>query len=190
MSRGMLGATPVYLAVLGFLVVSVGFVWGAPSARADEAKIKSALSAGPDSLTKNAAVQDWDGTVLREGTNGWTCLPDIPDNGGTDPWCLDETWFNFIKAMQNNTAPPTEKLGIGYMLGGDAPVSNIDPTAKEKTADNVWVEGLKAHMMIAVPDKAMIDNFSDDPNNGGPWVMWAGTPYVHLMVPIDSYPPQ
>jgi len=189
MSRGM-RATPVYLVILGFLAVSLVFIWGAPSVRADEAKIKSALSAGPDSLTKNAAVQDWDGTVLREGTNGWTCLPDIPDNGGTDPWCLDETWFNFIKAMQTNTAPPTKKLGIGYMLAGDAPVSNLRPGDKEKTADNVWVEGIKAHMMIAVPDKAMIDNFSDDPNNGGPWVMWAGTPYVHLMVPIDSYPPQ
>jgi hypothetical protein len=22
--------------------------------------------------------------------------------------------------------------------------------------------------------------------NGGPWVMWPGTPYAHLMIPIDS----
>jgi hypothetical protein len=27
-----------------------------------------------------------------------------------------------------------------------------------------------------------------DSKNGGPWVMWAGTPYAHLMIPIDSYP--
>lgn len=190
MSRGMLGATPVYLAVLGFLALSLSFVWGAPQAHADEAKIKSALSAGPDSLTKNAAIQDWDGTVLRKGTNGWTCLPDIPDNGGTDPWCVDKTWLAFLDALGKNEAPTVEGLGIGYMLAGDAPVSNLRPTDKEKTADNVWVMDLAAHLMVAVPDKAMLANYSDDPTNGGPWVMWADTPYVHLMVPIDSYPQQ
>jgi hypothetical protein len=45
-------------------------------------------------------------------------------------------------------------------------------------------------MMLAVPDIKLIDNISDDPYNGGPWLMWAGTPYVHVMVPIDSYPPE
>jgi hypothetical protein len=173
--------------LLFFLFVVTLVVAGA--SRADEAKITSALSAGPDSLTKNAAVHDWDGTVLREGTNGWTCLPDIPDNGGTDPWCLDPTWLSFIKAMQTNTAPPSKKLGIGYMLAGDAPVSNINPSDKAKTDDNQWVEGIKAHLMVSVPDPEMLGDISDDPNNGGPWIMWANTPYVHVMVPIDSFPP-
>ena len=92
--------------------------------------------------------------------------------------------------MQAGTKPPSDKLGIGYMLAGDAPVSNLSPAHKEKTDDNVWVEGIKAHLMVSVPDKSLIDGFSDDPNNGGPWVMWGDTPYVHLMVPIDSFPPQ
>jgi len=160
------------------------------AAKADDAKIKSALSAGPDSLTKNATIQDWDGTVLREGSNGWTCLPDIPDNGGTDPWCVDKTWLDFLNALGEKKAPPTAGLGIGYMLAGDAPVSNIDPAAKEKTDDNQWVMDLGAHLMVAVPDTAMLGNYNTDPNGGGPWIMWPDTPYVHLMVPIDSYPPQ
>ena len=46
-------------------------------ATAAEDKIESAVSAAPDSLAKNATVVDWDGTVLRQGTNTWTCLPDI-----------------------------------------------------------------------------------------------------------------
>ena len=54
--------------------------------------IESAVSAAPDSLSKNATVMDWDGTILRQGTNSWTCLPDIPDNGGVDPWCVDASW--------------------------------------------------------------------------------------------------
>jgi hypothetical protein len=26
--------------------------------------------------------------------------------------------------------------------------------------------------------------FSSDPRSGGPWIMWGGTPYEHLMVPV------
>jgi len=156
------------------------------SAHADEAKIESALSAGPESLTKNATIADWDGTVLREGTNGWTCLPDIPDNGGTDPWCVDQSWMNLLDALNNGKDPSYNKIGIGYMLAGDAPISNIKPSGKKEDGD--WVEGLKAHLMLAVPDKSLYDNISTDPNNGGPWIMWSDTPYAHIMVPIDSYP--
>ena len=31
------------------------------------------------------------------------------------------------------------------------------------------------------------EGISTDPNNGGPFVMWAGTPYAHIMVPIESH---
>ena len=155
-------------------------------ANADQSEIQSALSAGPASLTKNATVMRWDGEVLREGTNGWTCLPDMPENGGVDPYCVDEAWLNLIDALMNNTEPSYENIGIGYMLAGDAPVSNIAPGGKKEDGD--WVEGLGAHLMLLVPDKSMIDNISTDPNNGGPWIMWPDTPYVHIMVPIDPYP--
>lgn len=90
--------------------------------------------------------------------------------------------------MKNNEAPSYDKVGIAYMLAGDAPVSNIAPSGKKE--DGNWVEGLEAHLMILVPDHAMFDNISTDPNNGGPWIMWPDTPYAHIMVPIDSYPPE
>ncbi len=57
-----------------------------PLANAAEEKIDSALSAAPTSLSRDARVMDWDGKVLRQGNNGYTCLPDIPDNGG--PWIM------------------------------------------------------------------------------------------------------
>ena len=34
----------------------------------------------------------------------------------------------------------------------------------------------------------MFDNISTDPTNGGPWIMWPGMPYAHIMILIDSYP--
>ena len=39
----------------------------------DEA-IESAMSAGPDSITAEATVKDWNMKTLREGSNAWTCL--------------------------------------------------------------------------------------------------------------------
>jgi hypothetical protein len=165
------------------LLVSLSMV-----AHADQAEIQSAMSAGPQSLTKDATIMRWDGEVLRQGANGWTCLPDIPGDGGNNPWCVDASWQNFLDALSNNKAPSYDKVGIAYMLAGDAPVSNITPTGKKEDGD--WVEGLRAHLMLLVPDHSMFDNISTDPNNGGPWIMWPNTPYAHIMVQIDSYPPE
>jgi hypothetical protein len=155
-------------------------------AYAHQSEINSATSAGPNSLTKHATIMKWNGEVLREGTNGWTCLPDIPDNGGIDPWCVDASWRNLLDALMNDKSPSYDKVGIAYMLAGDAPISNITPAGKKE--DGNWVEGLKAHLMILVPDHTMFDNISTDPNNGGPWVMWPNTSFAHIMIPIDSYP--
>ena len=165
---------------------SIAILFATHIASAAAGDIDSALSAAPGSLAKNAKVMKWDGKVLREGTNGWVCLPDIPDNGGVDPWCVDKSWLNLLNALKNKKKPSYDKLGIAYMLAGDAPISNITPDGKKEDGD--WVEGLKAHLMILVPDRTMFDNVSTDPNNGGPWIMWPDTPYAHVMVPIDSYP--
>jgi hypothetical protein len=41
-------------------------------------------------------------------------------------------------------------------------------------------------MMIVVPDLNTLDGISTDPQNGGPYVMYAGTPYAHIMAPVTS----
>lgn len=68
------------------------------------------------------------------------------------------------------------------MLAGDSGASNSDPYATEETDD--WVV-VGAHLMIIVPDASMLEGIPTDPENGGPWVMWKGTPYAHVMVPVD-----
>jgi hypothetical protein len=40
--------------------------------------------------------------------------------------------------------------------------------------------------MVLYQDLKMLDSFPTDPMNGGPWVMWKGTPYAHLMVPVSA----
>ncbi|GAM70181.1 hypothetical protein JCM19236_5728 [Vibrio sp. JCM 19236] len=76
-------------------------------------------------------------------------------------------------------------MGISYMLAGDGGASNINPYDTEKTDDNQWiVEG--PHLMIITPDAALLESLPTDPSQGGPYVMWKGTPYAHIMVPIGE----
>jgi len=49
---------------------------------------------------------------------------------------------------------------------------------------NEWIEE-GGHLMILAPAE-LLEAYPTDPNNGGPYVMWKGTPYAHLMVPIGS----
>jgi hypothetical protein len=57
--------------------------------------------------------------------------------------------------------------------------ANTDPFAQAATSNNQWVvEG--PHLMVIVPDTAQLESLSTDPHNGGPYVMWKGTPYAIL----------
>ncbi len=150
---------------------------------ASDKVIQSAESAAFPALSSNATIMDWNDKVIRKGTNGWTCLPDR-DTPGNDPWCVNEAWMNFLQAYKSKTKPSYDQVGVAYMLQGDTPVSNSDPYATKP--DGNWVTGLGAHLMILVPDKKSIASYPSDWKQGGPWIMWGGTPYEHLMVPLDK----
>lgn len=150
----------------------------------DEALIANALSAGPNDVTGGATVIDGEGNVLREGSNGWTCIPETP---GMGPMCNDETWMAALAAMQAGEAFPTGKFGVSYMLAGEgnAPgVSNLDPAATKPTADNMWIKD-GPHMMIILPDPALYSDMSNDVDDPV-YVMWKDTPFAHLMVRLGD----
>ncbi len=158
-----------------------------PSAAQDNAAIiANALEAAPASISEHAAVMDWSGTTLREGTNGWVCFPD-PPNMEAAPMCMDEPWMTWANAWQSKTAVEIDRPGIAYMLMGDAGASNTDPHATGETADNEWVVS-GPHLMLIVPDPASLAAIGTDPAQGGPWVMWDGTPYAHVMIPVAAKP--
>ena len=159
------------------------------------AKILNAMSAAPASIADRATIMDWPAeagaemTMLREGTNGWTCLPDMPDTPGNDPMCLDQPWLAWADAWMNKHETNITQMGFGYMLQGGTPESNTDPYAEGPTPDNEWMTAGVPHLMILVPDEQMLAELPTDPVNGGPWVMWRGTPYVHIMAPMPRYEP-
>jgi hypothetical protein len=104
---------------------------------------------------------------------------------GNAPMCLDANWREVIDALMNRRDPAFSGVGFSYMLQGDMPVSNTDPYATGPTADNEWIAEGGPHIMVVFSDPAMLDGISTDPNNGGPFVMWKGTPYAHVMIPTE-----
>ncbi len=146
-------------------------------------KIKRAQSAAHPGIGKMASVMDVDGKMLKKGTNGWTCMPGIGP-GDNHPMCNDAVWAKLMQAAAAGADFKTDRIGISYMLQGDAHVSNSNPAATDPKNGDVWVqEG--PHLMIVVP-REMLKGIPDDPYNGGPYVMWRNTPYAHIMVPIRT----
>lgn len=144
-------------------------------------KIARAQSAAHPGVSADATVMDVDGTVLKKGSNGWVCMPGVRP-GDDHPMCNDEVWQKLMKAAGAGAEFETDRIGISYMMQGDMLVSNSNPAATDPNNGDVWVqEG--PHIMVVGP-RAILEGVSDDPNNGGPYVMWKDTPYAHIMVPI------
>jgi hypothetical protein len=149
-----------------------------------------AEAAAPSSLSRNATILDRNGNELRKGTNGWTCIPDNPGKAGTGPLCMNQSWLHFREALKHQQPPADSQVGIAYMLQGGISASNGDPHSLGPHIGDDWVDGMGALIMIAVPDPAILKDLPTSSKNGGPWVMWADTPYAHLMLPIQSFPSQ
>jgi hypothetical protein len=149
-----------------------------------EDKIMRAKSSAPPAVSAEATVMDTDGTILVEGTNGWTCMPDTMPGDGS-PMCNDEVWMKLMMAVGSQGEFETDRVGISYMLQGEGPgggVSNSTPYHPDpKNADDYVETG--PHMMIVVP-KELLKGITQDPSGGGPYVMWGDTPYAHIMIPV------
>ncbi|HYK82160.1 MAG TPA: hypothetical protein VEU55_03370 [Gemmatimonadales bacterium] len=181
----------VSLLVLAFLsAVSADRVLG-QAQWTDAQKIANAMTAAPSFISGNATIMEWQNgkaVTLRAGTNGWTCVPTNPAREGNEPMCLDDEWMSFMDALKAKAAPHVKRLGVGYMTApGGAPGSNTDPFAQAATPDNEWGYD-PPHVMLLAPDHHELQGIPTKRQSGGPWVMWAGTPYAHLMVPL--VPPQ
>lgn len=161
----------------------------AKAAPTDAQIVKSAMSAAPAKVAQGATIvtMNADGSMrtVRKGTNGFTCMPDAPSTPGPDPMCMDKNSMDFVHALIAHQAPPGGKIGFMYMLAGGTDASNTDPYASEPRANNHWIQ-TGPHVMVVGADAAFYDQYpkSPDPDTAVPYVMWAGTPYQHLMIPI------
>ena len=154
----------------------------------DAGKIASAMSAAPEAVGKGAMIMDMgaDGSMkeLRAGTNGFTCLPDNPATPGPDPMCTDANGMAWMDAMLKKQPPPAGKAALMYMLAGGTDASNTDPYAPAPTADNHWIKTGPHVMIMGATEMLAGYPTSPDPDTSRPYVMWAGTPYAHVMMPV------
>ena len=150
-----------------------------------EALIKSALAAAPADIAKDAAViapgPDGKMVTLKEGTNGFTCLPDQPQTPGKDAMCLDPQAMIWAQSwMNHDPSPKNLSPGVAYMLTGGSDVSATDPWATP--GPNHKFVSSPPHWMVMWPFSAHATGLSTTPSQTGTWIMFAGTPYAHLMV--------
>jgi len=172
------------------LAPGVGLAQGAMGhGMSDADTITLALSAAPKNISKDATVismgPDGKMRTVRQGTGQWTCMPGHADPANPDPMCGDKNAMEWATAWMGHNPPPANKVGFMYMLRGDGGASNTDPYATKPAPDNNWIK-TGSHVMIVGSGAKMLDGYPRDAKADPtkPYVMWPGTPYEHLMMPV------
>ena len=181
----------VVTAAAALAATAVFAAQGSQPPAGDQARIASAMSAAPEAVARSATIvsMNSDGTMrtLRAGSNGFTCMADNPRSPGPDPMCMDANAMAWLMAFITRRPPPADTVGLMYMLAGGSDASNTDPYAQTPAAGDEWIAS-GPHVMVLPTDPAQLAAFPTDPKSGGPYVMWKGTPYAHLMVPVHQQP--
>jgi hypothetical protein len=179
MNKGLISKSVLTLALL-----TVGI--GTSLAGSDVDKlIAHSRAAAPVSVSANATVVV-NGEVVAEGSNGWTCMPEVMAGDGAAV-CIDATWGEMMAALGSKDAYHATSIGLSYMLMGEPAgggVSNSDPYHPNPTEADDYVE-TGPHLMLIVP-KELLKGMNSDPAKGGPYVMWGDTDYAHLMIPVSK----
>jgi hypothetical protein len=154
----------------------------AQQSSSQEAYMARVMKAAPPQIVADATIIKMDGKemqTLKKGTNEWTCM----EANGV-PMCMDPNAMEWAHAWQTHGPAPTS-TGFIYMLAGDTGASNTDPYAKSKTADNHWIE-TGSHVMIVGAAAKTMQGYpkTADADPTKPYVMWPGSPYEHLMIPV------
>ena len=157
--------------------------------KTDAQLITSAMSAAPAAVSRDATIvavgSDGKMRTLRQGKGAFTCMPDDPNTPGIDPMCLDKNGMAWLKALLAHEKPPEGQVWFAYMLVGGSDASNDDPFAEKPAAGKKWVQ-TGPHVMIGGAGiTKMMDAYpktADDTKK--PYIMFPGTPYEHVMIPV------
>ena len=155
-------------------------------------------TAAPEFLGSKATIMSPLNEILRTGTNGWTCMAGNPrpmPKSGWDnrhhamPVCADKQSMKWMQAYMGQTTPQLDHDGFMWMLHGDVGEDNTTPMvmskAEAKNPDQ-WIES-GPHLMLMPKDPRTIANHTTDFNSGAPYVMFPGSKYAHLMIPLTGY---
>src|ERR1700677_970948 len=147
-----------------------------------QAKIARAMSAGPANVANGARIVDTDAqgqmVVLREGNNGFTCMPGNPKVVADPPMCVDAPALQWYADARAHKPKPTNTVpGITYMLAGATQRSDSDP----HDTTSMPIE-IGPHWMIMWPFDPKTTGLPAKHKATGAYIMWAGSPYAHLHI--------
>jgi hypothetical protein len=156
-------------------------------AMSDDDYMQQVMKAAPLQVVEQATVlrmHKGEMRTVRKGTNEFTCMVANEGVPGTAPMCMDPNAMAWAQAWQSHGTPP-DKTGFVYMLAGDTGASNTDPYAKSPKPDNHWVQ-TGSHVMVVGAGARAMEGYPKTaaPDPTKPYVMWPGTPYEHLMIPV------
>jgi hypothetical protein len=149
-------------------------------------KTAGAMSAGPDNVSTPAQIIDTDTqgkmVVLREGNNGFTCMPATPNVVGEPPICADPASMQrFADAKAHKSKPTNTVPGITYMLAGASQRSDSDPNDTTSMPIDVG-----PHWMIMWRFDPKTTGLPTTHKPTGAYIMWAGSPYAHVHITCTS----
>ncbi len=160
-------------------------------------QIETYSSAAPSYIGDFATVIGGNGEILREGTNGWICQAGNPRPYPRDGWksaheampaCHDEEGMKWMMAFAEGKTPNLIRDTYMWMLHGDVGEDNLVPGVlnENESTPEQWIES-GPHLMLMPKDPESLKNFTTDFRKGEPYVMFPGTVYAHLMIPVEGY---
>ena len=160
--------------------------------------IAAAEKAAPAAISAKAAVirleHGGKTTKYRDGTNGFTCLFGIPGDPHEAPVCGDANAIQWLTdAMSGKPKPTNTVAGIAYMGAGGAHYENAAGESVMEAGTDTKIVDEPPHWMVFGPFDPKVTGLPTKPvdDDEGVWIMFAGTPYSHLMVyqdPAEIFP--
>ena len=139
---------------------------GEPNMSHDSAEwqIWAYSTAAPDFIGDFATVKGGNGEVLKEGTNGWVCLPfnPMPENGfdrphDANPACGDEASLAWVDAYMNQSesnfikyASKQSRVSNAYKkwIGQDLGLRKKQAVGKKRSEEKKWVEKNPSNQLL------------------------------------------
>ena len=122
---------------------------------------------------------------LRKGTNGWTCIPDLPRHPGPDPMCLDQNGMEWANAWMTKTAAAGGQDGL--RLHADGRLGREQHRSVRDQAGSRRQVGRHRPARDGAQHRRQFAGYPTTATNTKvPYVMFPDTPYAHLMIPVKS----
>ena len=185
MSRRML----LHIASLSLLSSPLLAQGGTSNKEATEEFAGEAREGAPERISDQAGIVRMDpkGKVepVSQSKNGFTCTL-MPDESRA-PVCADERGFAWLVAAisQKPQPPRIDKPGIAYMAKGGVHYETSEGKMMMMPGAGAKEVREPPHWMIIWPFDSASTGIPTKPNAGGTYIMFAGTPYAHLMVYQD-----